>query len=113
MAQLVANGLDHQTIGGCVLEPFPQPQARPFVAGALEHDLAILERIERRVGRPILLASCSRGAPGKRHENEKPRPRTDQLIKQACLQFTQELLRSIAAETEIENPLLAVEQIRE
>ena len=35
------------------------------------------------------------------------------MIKQACLQFTQELLRSVAADTEIENPLLAVEHIRE
>jgi hypothetical protein len=113
MADSLLIGSDEQPIGGRVLEPFSQPEAWPLVACAFECDSTILDPIVRPQSQPMGLAGSSLGMSGKSHENEKPRLPADQRIKETRLQFAQELLWSISAEPEIENPLLAVEQIRE
>ena len=62
MAEFVPKGLDEPTIGGHILGPFPQPQAKSFVARPFEDDLVVLNRIARRMPRPAGFASNYRAS---------------------------------------------------
>jgi len=106
-------GLDEQTIGSHVLEPFPRPQIPAFVAVSFQRDLAVLQRVPGPPAHPKGFTSCSFEMRVHRYKDEKPRLRTDHPVETARLQFHQELLRSIAGEAKIEHSLLAFEQIRE
>ena len=70
VCRLVKIRLDEQTIGSHVLEPFPHPRAHAIVAGSLQCDMAVLQRISRSQARPNGFTRCSLGMFGHRHKNE-------------------------------------------